>query len=190
MERSMVWGYDGVVADVVSDTVADEVTDVVEEVMNEAAVEDAAVDVVADEVAAAITVGSGAELLYVGSPVVGAEVVSLGVGSVVTAEGGSTVGFLEGASEVRSVGFSDGFSVGPSGVVPFESAEVVSMHHAPLRHCAVDLPLPPSSPSTAIGSDKPIVPLQLLHTNGEYVSFWSVEKRTLPAQPYIDGLLT
>ena len=65
--------------------------------MNEAAIEDAAVDMVADEVAAAITAGSGAELLYVGSPVVGAEVVSLGVGSVVTAEGGSTVGFLEGA---------------------------------------------------------------------------------------------
>jgi len=65
--------------------------------MNEAAIEDAAVDMVADKVAAATTVGSGDELLYVGSPVGGAEGVSLGVSSVVTVEGGSTVGFLEGA---------------------------------------------------------------------------------------------
>jgi len=64
------------------------------------------------------------------------------------------------------------------------------LHEAPLRHCAVESFLPTASPFTVMGSAVFIDPVQSSHRNGAYVAFSSVEKRMLPTQSFVVGLVT
>ena len=64
------------------------------------------------------------------------------------------------------------------------------LHEALLRHCAVELFPPTASPSTVMGSAVFINPVQSSHRNGAYVAFSSVEKRMLPTQSFVVGLVT